>query len=71
MSTSAADLLSQVLRLPEEERAAIAERLLDTLPAESDQPEDAAFIAELDARLAEFLRDPKAAIPWSELKQQE
>jgi putative addiction module component (TIGR02574 family) len=51
MSESAAKLLEQLLTLPEAERAEIADRLWDSLPAGSvtDDPE---FHAELERRLA-------------------
>lgn len=71
MSPHADELLAQVLRLPDEERAELVERLLDALdpPAsEIDRMTDEEFAAELERRHQEFLRDPSVGIPWEEVK---
>jgi putative addiction module component (TIGR02574 family) len=70
MSASAAALLSEVLRLSEEERAMIAAKLLATIPVEAQDVEDEEFEVELDRRLEDFRRDPQSGIPWTELKEQ-
>jgi putative addiction module component (TIGR02574 family) len=63
MSKRSATLLAEALQLPEADRAEIVEGLLASLDAE-----DAELAAELDRRHAEFLADPTAAVPWSEVK---
>jgi putative addiction module component (TIGR02574 family) len=58
------------LALPEEERALLAERLLETLSPETNDQTDDELAAELDRRFAEYQRDPSVAVPWSEIKRQ-
>lgn len=71
MSPHADELLAQILRLPEEERDELIERVLGSLdpPGSAiDRMTDAEFAAELERRHQEFLQDPSAGIPWEEVK---
>jgi putative addiction module component (TIGR02574 family) len=63
--------LSDLLKLPADDRAQIAIALWESL---SDAERDTAFDltdeqrAELDRRWAEHQRNPNSAIPWSEIR---
>ncbi|MBI5760730.1 MAG: addiction module protein [Planctomycetales bacterium] len=65
MQSATANLLDAALKLSDEERSALALRLMESLPPEGiltvDDPD---FEAELERRFA----DPAGAIPWSELR---
>jgi putative addiction module component (TIGR02574 family) len=67
MSQSSQELLEEVLALPTAERAAIVERLLDSL-APGEEEEDPTLGQELDRRMVEMDRDPSASVPWSVVK---
>ena len=68
MSPATSTLLNTVLALPEAERVAITEALLDSLPEDSVELDDDALEQELLRRSEELKNDPTASIPWSELK---
>jgi putative addiction module component (TIGR02574 family) len=63
--------LSQLLKLPAEDRVELAIALWESL---SDSEREGAFEltdaqrAELDRRWAEHLENPDSAIPWSEVR---
>ena len=63
--------LSQLLKLPAEDRAQLAMALWESL---SDSEREGAFEltdeqrAELDRRWAEHVENPGSAIPWSEVR---
>ncbi len=63
--------LSELLKLPADDRAELAMALWDSL---SDSEREAEFTltdaqaAELDRRWAEHLANPDSAIPWSEVR---
>jgi putative addiction module component (TIGR02574 family) len=65
---SAALILAEALKLPADERAALAEQLLDSVDDEAgksvDEMTDEELSAELERRHQEYLRDPSVAIPW-------
>jgi len=71
MSSRAAELLTDALKLPDADRAALTEQLLasfDPTPGEPDPADDAELLAELDRRAAELGRDPTAGLPWDQVK---
>jgi putative addiction module component (TIGR02574 family) len=72
MSDRAANLLAEALKLTEDERAELAEGLLESLdgppPSDIDRMSDDEFAAELERRHQEFLSDPSVGIPWEEVK---
>ena len=70
MSDQTQSILETALSLPENERLAIAETLLQSVPDDIEALDDAAFAAELDRRWNEFQRDPSVAVPWSEVRRQ-
>ncbi len=71
MTQSTQAILDAALALPEAERAALAERLLESLSPEPDELGDAGWLAELERRSADFERGTAEAVSWSELKQEE
>ena len=71
MSERAATLLAEALKLSEEERAELADRLYDSLDGPTDDyggMTDEEFKAELERRAEELRRHPERAIPWDEVK---
>ena len=71
MNPTRESVLLAALNLPEEDRAVLAEALLDSLTADNEVRDDDALAAELEARFAEFERSGGDAISWDELKQQQ
>jgi putative addiction module component (TIGR02574 family) len=74
MSPETSDLLKLALALPAEERAALANTLLDTLghPDESIAPQDArsaddAWDAEVARRIADLNAGRAVTVPWEQL----
>lgn len=69
----AATPVSELLKLPASERAALAMALWDSL---TDAERESEFVltpeqeTELDRRWAAHLEDPAAAIPWTEVRRQ-
>jgi putative addiction module component (TIGR02574 family) len=62
-------ILDAALALPEADRAMIAERLFESLPADDvDRMSDEELEAELERRAEEHAKDPSVAIPWSEFR---
>jgi putative addiction module component (TIGR02574 family) len=61
-------LLLEALRLPDEERAAIASELIDSLDAEVDADAEAAWAAEIRARVIEIESGRATTVPWSEAR---
>ena len=70
MDQKGQDVLEVALTLPEDDRATIAEALLQTLATGHDKWDDEELALELDRRLGEALNDPTATVPWSALKDQ-
>jgi putative addiction module component (TIGR02574 family) len=71
MSKRYTDLLTEALKLSEDERAELAHELLDSLaanPPDVDAVSEEEFKAELDRRHEEFLGDPSVGVPWEEVK---
>jgi putative addiction module component (TIGR02574 family) len=65
-----AELQSQILQLPVEDRLELAEALWESLKREPVQPELPAWQREaLDERLAADDAAPEAGSPWEEVKQ--
>jgi len=63
--------LSQLLKLPPEERAELAMALWESLTDDERQAElilTPAQEAELDRRWAEHLENPNSGIPWDEVR---
>lgn len=64
------DLLSDVLRLPPEERAEVAHKLLLSLEEGSEDPEaQAEWSAELECRARERLNGSVKTVPWEQVEE--
>jgi len=61
-------LLVEALRLPEEERAALAGELIGSLETEVDSDAEAAWSAEIRARLDQLNAGTARTVPWSEAR---
>lgn len=68
MSAELQAVLDAALRLPDDDREALAERLWETL-GEDESEEDAEFAAELERRAAEAERDPSVLMPWEQVRE--
>lgn len=68
MSSNALRLLDEALRLPEQERAELALRLLDSVGAEPVGDIERAWIDEAKRRLIELERGEVSAIPWPQVR---
>jgi putative addiction module component (TIGR02574 family) len=64
----ARQLLDQALRLSDEERAALAGELIQSLDAEVDADAEAAWSAEIRRRLERLDAGTARTIPWSEAR---
>jgi putative addiction module component (TIGR02574 family) len=64
----ARQLLTEALRLSDEERAALAGELIQSLEKEVDSDAEAAWAAEIRARLERVDAGTAKTIPWSEAR---
>jgi putative addiction module component (TIGR02574 family) len=62
-------LLAEALRLPDDERAALASELIQSLDREVDADAEAAWSAEIRARLDEVDAGTATIVSWSEARQ--
>ena len=68
MKSSAKEILDQALEMPENDRAAIAERLLASLDAKPDRNVEEAWQQEIQRRLSELDRGDVECVPWEEVR---
>jgi len=68
MGMDSKQLLAEALRLPEEERAALAGELIQSLETEVDPDAEAAWASEIRARLKRVEAGTVETIPWSEAR---
>ncbi|HUY93192.1 MAG TPA: addiction module protein [Pirellulales bacterium] len=68
MSTDAESLYQAALRLPEDERFLLANRLLDSVEAERDPDYEEAWAAEIGRRIEEIDNGTAEMIPWEEVQ---
>jgi putative addiction module component (TIGR02574 family) len=61
-------LLLEALRLPEEQRAALAGELLDSLDSEVDADVEAAWAAEIRARVSDIESGHAKTVAWAEAR---
>jgi putative addiction module component (TIGR02574 family) len=61
-------LLLEALRLPDEERAALASELIDSLDVEVDPDAEAAWASEIRDRVSEIESGRARTVPWSEAR---
>jgi putative addiction module component (TIGR02574 family) len=63
------DPVSEILKLPVAERIRAVQEIWDSIADDSDNvPLTDEERAELDRRLEEYYRDPKAGAPWEEVR---
>lgn len=69
MSTAVADeILGSALMQPDTDRARIAEALIASLDAHTDQDVDRAWQIEIDRRLREIDSGTVQCVPWEEVR---
>lgn len=68
MSTLIEDLFRQASALDEQDRAALAGLLLESLEREADEDVESAWSKEIEQRLAELDTDAVQTVPWEEVK---
>jgi putative addiction module component (TIGR02574 family) len=71
MNPTRESVLEVAMNLSEEDRAALVEALLASLSPDDEVTDEDAFVAELEARWADFERSREGTISWDELKRQE
>ena len=69
MATTTEDLYQQALDLTDEERAALAGLLLESLDAQTDTGVEAAWLKEIERRMAELDSGAAEGIPWETVKE--
>lgn len=70
MSERATSVLTEVLGWSADERGELAARLLDSLDPAPDDGAEAAWAAEVRARLADLRAGRVTPVPWAEARQQ-
>ncbi len=68
MTQQALDLLQKALSLTEEERAALAGSLLDSLDATVDEGAENAWDQEIARRMADIDSGKAKTVPWEEVR---
>lgn len=68
MSSAAAKLLEEALKLPVEARAALAGSLLDSLDDTIDEDVEQAWAVEIARRLEEVQSGKVRGVPWAEAR---
>jgi len=68
MSADAADILERALSLPDAERAALADSLLDSLDSTVEEGAAEAWRQEVNRRVAEPECGSVSALPWSDMR---
>jgi putative addiction module component (TIGR02574 family) len=68
MGREAAKLLAEALKLPVEDRAAVAGQLLRSLDEQVDEDAEAAWIEEIGRRLRELDAGAVEAVTWSQAR---
>jgi putative addiction module component (TIGR02574 family) len=69
MSRTFTDVWKEAADLSEEERAALAGLLIESLEGEPDTDVEAAWAAEIEKRVAELDAGTVATIPWEQVRQ--
>ncbi len=70
MTQQTAQLLEQVLRLPEKERSELADKLLENLEPASEEDVEAAWGEEIRRRIEEVESGAVKPVPWDEARRQ-
>ena len=69
MSRTFTDVWKEASELSEEDRAALAGLLIESLEGEPDADVEAAWAAEIEKRVAELDAGTVKSIPWEEVRQ--
>ena len=69
MATSATDILKQALELKEEERAELASRLIESLDEPVEEGVEAAWVIEIERRMADLDSGSAKTLPWDEVRE--
>lgn len=69
MATSATELLKQALELKEEERAELASLLIESLDEPAEEGVEAAWVKEIERRMAELDSGSAKILPWDEVRE--
>ena len=69
MATSATDILKQALELKEEERAELASLLIESLDEPAEEGVEAAWVAEIERRMADLDSGTAKTLPWDEVRE--
>ena len=69
MSRRFTDVWKEASELSEEDRAALAGLLIESLEGEPDPDVESAWAAEVEKRVAEFDAGTVQSIPWEEVRQ--
>lgn len=70
MTITSEGIVKAALSLSGADRAQVVQELLDSLSPDAETALDDVWAAELDRRLADFIRDEAGAVAWSQLKEQ-
>lgn len=68
MGREAAKLLAEALKLPAQDRAAVAGQLLRSLDEQVDEDAEAAWTEEIGQRVRELDAGDARAVPWSQAR---
>ena len=69
MSRTFTDVWKEAADLSEQDRAALAGLLIESLEGEPDQHDEAAWAAEIQKRIAELDAGTVETIPWEQVRQ--
>ena len=70
MATSARELYQQAMELEEKERASLAGLLLESLDTEVEEGVEAAWLAEIERRMAALDSGDAKLVPWEDVRNQ-
>jgi putative addiction module component (TIGR02574 family) len=69
MATEAQRIVEQALKMPVKDRAAIVQRLLESLDQQVDADVDSAWQSEIERRISEIDSGRVSCIPWEEVRE--
>jgi putative addiction module component (TIGR02574 family) len=69
MSRTVEDLIREAAELPEQDRAALAGLLIESLEGPPDPDVDAAWAAEIERRVADVDAGRVTTVPWEEVRE--
>lgn len=68
MATSASELYQQAMELEDEERASLAGLLLESLDTEVEEGVEAAWLEEIERRMAALDSGDAKLVPWEDVR---